>query len=118
MATNTGSRRATSTTTDTNASGSSPNRSSDVDEALDNVQQLDPSDSVVEALNAAVGQAVLDRDESAGAVGADGACEFDERGEPAALRPRTPAVEQHGGVVDGEVAGEDRSKGFLSRNWP
>ena len=45
----------------------------------------DEADSVVQALNAAIGQAVFDRGEDASSVGSDGVTEFDERGESAAL---------------------------------
>ena len=44
---------------------------------------------------------------------ADGAGGFDERGEPAALRPRTPAVDQLADLVVGEVASEDGPQGLL-----
>ena len=68
----------------------------------------DQGDALVEPFEARVGEAEPDRGEDSVTVFADGAAGLDERLEPAALRPRTPAVDQLGDLVLGEVAGEDR----------
>ncbi len=74
-----------------------------------NALRDDEPDSVVEPFDASAGESVFDCDEDPGATGADGSCEIGERGEPAALRPRAPAVEQLDADLSGvEVAGEDR----------
>ena len=68
----------------------------------------DQGDALVESLKARVGEAEPDRGEDPFTMFADGAAGLDERLEPAALRPRAPAVDQLGDLVLGEVAGEDR----------
>ena len=56
----------------------------------------DEADLAVEALEAAVGQAEADGGEDAVAVGAEGAGEPDERGEPGSGCPGQPGVEVGG----------------------
>ena len=63
---------------------------------------------VLRPFDASVGKPESDGGQDAVAVGADGAGEFDEWRQAAALRPRAPAVEQVAGFGFGEVAGEDR----------
>jgi hypothetical protein len=67
----------------------------------------DEADLGVEAFDAAVGDAVFDGVEDEVAALAQGAGALDERFEPGALGSDAPAVQHYGGLVAGEVAGED-----------
>src|SRR5680860_1593576 len=74
----------------------------------------DQSDGRVSTLDPAVGQAQADGGEDAVAVGADGAAQLDERGQPRALRPAAPAVQEAGDFGGVQVTGEDRAQRLLA----
>src|SRR6478735_6530676 len=68
---------------------------------------------VIQALMTSVREASLDRGDDAVEVFSDGASEFDELRDPAALRPTAPPTEHLDHHLVVEIAGEDRAQCLL-----